>query len=102
MKALLHIEGTDNMVFDGLDTTCWHVALIANVHTARIRNMFPGQRYTFIFKQSNLGKHIFTWPPACVNGLAVSVDPNTLTIQNFIADTGGILRAHHAGTWRTA
>lgn len=99
MRNYLYIEAQENMLFDGLEAESWHIALGTNVHTARVKNISPGQLYTFLFEQDYAGSHTFTWPPACTNATAISMDPDAITIQNFIGDTGGILRAHVPGTW---
>jgi hypothetical protein len=100
MRNYLYIDAQNNMLFDGLEAECWHIALGVNVSSARVKNISPGQLYTFLFEQNYEGFNTFQWPSACVNGTAINLDPNSITIQNFIGDTGGILRAHVPGTWQ--
>jgi hypothetical protein len=98
MRNVLQIDAVDNMVFDGLQAVCWIIALNIDLTAARVRNISPGQLYTFIIRQGNQG-NTFVWPSACVNAIPVDRNPHSTTIQNFIGDTGGILRAHLPGTW---
>lgn len=86
------------MVFDGLEAVCWHVALTRDVSIARIRNISPGQLYTIILEQSSEGYNTFNWPELCVNAQPVNLEPYSKTIQNFVGDTGGILRANGPGS----
>ena len=87
------------IVFDGNKALCFIVSLHSSVTGARVKNIAPGARYTFIFHQDAAGQNTFAWPSQCVNGMLVDPAPNSTTVQNFIGTTGGNLLADIPGTW---
>lgn len=86
-------------LFDGNDALCFIVQLRSSVTNARVRNIAPGALYTFIIHQDATGGHSFVWPSECIDAAEVDMRKNTTTVQNFIGDTGGLLKADLAGTW---
>jgi hypothetical protein len=92
-------DSAQPMVFDGNVALCFIVKLHNNVANARVKNIAPGARYTFIIQQGSGGQNTFTWPTECVNAVTVNLMPNSTTVQNFIGNTGGMLFADIPGGW---
>jgi hypothetical protein len=87
------------LVFDGNEAVCFIVNLRNNVKTARVKNIAPGARYTFVIHQDSLGQHTFAWPSKCENAMMVDPAANATTVQSFIGTTGGMLLADIPATW---
>lgn len=89
------------IVFDGLEAVVWKILMSSNVVASgvTVKNVSPGQLYTFIFVQDAVGGHIFAWPAQVDNGALVDPQPNTTTVQNYIGNTGGILQSNAPGAW---
>jgi hypothetical protein len=98
-RTILTLTGADNMTLDGSLAQCWHIDLVSNVNSVRVKNMVAGVLYTVILEQDATGSHTFAWPPACINATAIDLAPLATTLQNFVGDTGGLLISHAPGTW---
>jgi hypothetical protein len=90
--------------FDGTDYTAFKITLTGDVNGATLGTFVPGNLYTFLIVQDGVGGHAFTWPsgPApsnLYNGAPVDQDPNSTTVQTFVADDAGVLWAIGPGTW---
>jgi hypothetical protein len=92
-------DSAQPMVFDGNVALCFIVKLHNSVASARVKNIAPGARYTFIIQQSPGGQNTFAWPTECVNAVMVDGTPNSYTVQDFIGSTGGLLFADLPGGW---
>jgi hypothetical protein len=99
MRPILQLEAFNNMLFDGITAACWIVSLHTSVGTARVRNIIPGQLYTVVFMQDQVGGHLFTWPSQFHNAKTVNLTAHAITLQNFIGLAGGDLYANMPGTW---
>jgi hypothetical protein len=75
-----------DMVFDGTTYIGFKTTLPGNVSNPTIQNMQPGNLYTFIIVQDGAGNHTFTWPADVHNAVPVDPEPNSSTIQTFVAD----------------
>jgi len=93
-RPFQNLNSTGSMVFDGLAAVCWFIHMSTTVAHPRVINISPGQLYTFIFTQDGVGNHPMMWPDNCVNAAPIDPAPNSLTVQNFIADQGGFLIAN--------
>jgi hypothetical protein len=92
---------TGLVLFDGLQAVTWKVLMKQSVPASgvRLKNISPGQIYTFIFQQDADGGHSFTWPVARVrNGTRLDLRPLAVSVQNYIGSTGGILLSDLPGT----
>lgn len=102
MKNNLIIMDTSGVLtFDGLEGVAWKVFMRHNVaqRGVRIINVAPGQLYTFIFQQDGNGKHTMQWPSQAIGGAQVDLNPDATSVQNFIGDVGGRIRAVMPGAW---
>ena len=93
-RPFLNLESAGGLLFDGLQAVCWFIHMSSSVTAARVSNSSPGQLYTFVFTQDAKGGHVMNWPANCLNAAAIDPAPNSVTVQNFIGDTGNILRAN--------
>ncbi len=94
----LMLDSAIPLVFDGAQAQCFIVILRSTVLHSRTRNIVPGVRYTFIFRQS--GGYSFAWPEVCRNAAPVDTTAGSTTVQNFIGNTDGYMDVHAVGTWR--
>jgi hypothetical protein len=97
-RPFLTLNSSEAILFDGLAAVCWFVNMHSSVSSPRIRNMAPGQLYTFVFTQDAVGGHTMSWPGNCVNAAPIDPAPNATTVQSLIGDLGGILYANIAPT----
>ena len=75
------------------------ITLKTSVLSLRVRNAMPGMLYVFLFKQNSIGGKTVAWGADIRNGTGIDPRPLAITVQSFIADTGGILKANLPGTW---
>ena len=87
------------MVLDALQAETFVITMGASVQTLRMKNLTPGMLYVFLLKQNNSGGNSIAWGADIRNGTAADPRPFAVTVQSFIADTGGILKANLPGTW---
>ena len=92
---------TGLVLFDGLQAVMWMVLMKQSIAASgvRVKNMAPGQLYTFIFQQDAIGGFTFDWPGHIQNGGIIDPAPDAISVQNFIGNTSGILIANLPGTW---
>ena len=75
-------------VFDGSVYTAWQLTLLGDTIGAVFENLIDGNLYTTILIQDGVGGHSFEWPSNVVNATSVYQDPDSITIQTFVAITG--------------
>lgn len=82
------VPPADDMAFDGSIYSAFKTTLTGDVARPGIENMEPGNLYTFIVVQDATGGHsLLPWPPLGMhNATAIDLDPNSTTIQTFVAD----------------
>jgi hypothetical protein len=97
-RPFLNIDSSGALLFDGLVAVCWFIHMKSDVINARVRNVSPGQLYTFVFTQDAVGGHRMTWPSNCVNAAPIDPAPNATTVQNLVSDANGFLYANVAAT----
>jgi hypothetical protein len=90
--------------FPGNVYTAWQITLDHDVNGAYLIDIVPGNLYTFIIIQDAVGGHEFEFPtgPAPMgtrNVAEVNPEPNSTTIQTFVADENGLLWAIGPGMW---
>jgi hypothetical protein len=93
-RPFQNIESGGAVLFDGLVAVCWFIHMRSNIASARVQNISPGQMYSFVFTQDAVGGHTINWPVNCVNAGPIDPQPNSITVQNFIGNTGGIMLAN--------
>jgi hypothetical protein len=69
------------------------------VVTLNAKNFIPGHLYFFLFKQDSVGGRTLAWGTNTSNGSALDPEPNSVTVQSFMADASGVLRANLPATW---
>jgi hypothetical protein len=99
VDLLLVVDPADDMVFDGSASTAFKTTLTLNVTQPVFENMAPGNLYTFIIVQDGTGGWDFVWPANVYNASPVDLDPNSTTVQTFVADDLGDLYAISVGTY---
>lgn len=89
------------VVFDGLRAVAWTVLMKNSVPASGVifKNIAPGQLYTFIFEQDAEGGHRFEWPQQVRNSMSIDPDPGAVSVQNYVASTGGVLFPNLPGAW---
>lgn len=98
-NLLLILPAADVMAFDGSKSTAFKTTLPGSVTNATFPNMASGQLYTFIIVQDATGGWNFVWPANVHNAARVCHDPNSTTVQTFVADEFGNLYAIAPGTY---
>jgi hypothetical protein len=101
-RAYLNLECNGVLVFDGLQAVCWFVAMTRSASTTVVRNVAPGQLYTFVFTQGNVGGQTMTWPSNCINAGSIDLAPNAVTTITFIGNVGNMLYANISPTGYSA
>jgi hypothetical protein len=90
-RPFQNLASSGTLLFDGLKAVCWFVTMNTDISSPRIINIAPGQLYTFVFAQSATGGHVMNWPANCINAAPIDPAPNSITVQNFVGNTGGLL-----------
>ena len=98
-RPFTNIESGGAIAFDGLQAVCWFIHMRSDINSSRVVNISPGQLYTFVFTQDATGNHNLTWPANCINGIPINPTPNSITVQNFVGMTGGLLYGNILGMW---
>lgn len=82
-------------VFNGAAGLTFEFALAGNVlpGAAVFTGAVPGNLYTFILTQDQVGGRTFQWPANIRNGAAVNRIANSLTVQTFVARSDASLDA---------
>jgi hypothetical protein len=99
MRRLVQLAAAQTVVLNGLDGETFVLSMGTSVSQVRVKNLTPGQLYVLILKQNNIGGHTIAYGPDIRNGVAADPRPLAVTVQSFIADTGGILKSNLPGTW---
>jgi len=99
MRRLIRQPALPSMVFDARKGETFVIALRTNVNSLRVINAIAGTLYIFVVKQNNIGGKTLAWGSSIRNATGVDPRPLAVTVQSFIADTGGILKANLPGTW---
>ena len=87
------------MLLDGSQYESFVIECNSAVLNLRIKNVSPGRLYVFVISQNGKGNHQFNWGAQARNAVAVSLDPNAVTVQCFVGLAGGLLQAIPPGTW---
>jgi hypothetical protein len=99
MRRLIYESAAQSLIFDALKGETFVIGMGTSVQKLRVKNAAPGQLYDFILKQNQAGGHRLIWGQNIRNGGMPDPRPYAVTVQSFIADTGGILDANIPGTW---
>lgn len=91
--------GSDFPIFDGNEALNWVVLMTSSVADARVKNIAPGARYTFVFIQNAVGGHTFQWPSNCLNPPPINIDPNGKTAALFIGTSEGNIAGNSPAIW---
>lgn len=87
------------MVIDALLGETFVIGMATSIQKIRVKNVTPGMLYVFILKQDNSGGASIQWGSSIRNGTGADPRPFAVTVQSFVGDTGGILKANIPGTW---
>lgn len=96
-NLLLTIGYDPAAVFPGDTYTSWQMWLTGDC-APQFTNLVDGNLYTVILYQDDVGSHQFLWPDNVFNGITIDPEPNSTTVQTFVA-TSGNLYAIAPGTW---
>jgi hypothetical protein len=99
MRRLRQLAAAQTIVLNGILAETFVLSMETSVSQVRVRNLTPGQLYIVILKQNNTGGHTIAWGTSARNAVPTDPRPFAVTVQSFIADTGGILRGNLPGTW---
>lgn len=72
--------------FPGDQYTAWEIVLTGDCNPT-FTNLTEGNLYTVIIVQDDAG-HLFNWPANVKNPTTVDPDPDSITIQTFVAVSG--------------
>lgn len=81
---LLEVPYSETPDFPGDTYTSWMITLAGDA-SATFTNLVDGNLYTIIIVQDATGNHNFDWPDNVFNSTAIDNDPNSMTIQTFVA-----------------
>lgn len=84
---LLVVPYSETPVFPGDTYPSWMITLWGDA-SATFTNLVDGNLYTIIIAQDAGGNHQFDWPDNVFNTTAINLDPNSMTIQTFVAISG--------------
>jgi hypothetical protein len=70
--------------FPGDTFTSWQITLEGDA-SPTFTNLVDGNLYTIIAIQDSGGEHKFDWPSNVFNATPVNPDPNSMTVQTFVA-----------------
>jgi len=93
------LGASQSMQFNGDVYTAFKTTLTGDVTDPQIDKMIAGNLYTFIIEQDGAGNHLFVWPSGVKNAARVDPDPNSTTVQTFVADEFGNLLAIEPATY---
>src|SRR5947208_11498684 len=99
MRRLKQLAAAQTVVLNGLEAETFVLSMGTSVSQVRVKNLTPGQLYILILKQNNTGGHTITYGANIRNAVPADPWPLAITVQSFIADTGGILKSNLPGTW---
>jgi flagellar hook assembly protein FlgD len=86
-------------ICDGAVGNYFEILLSAAMTVPSIVNMTPGVLYTFNIQQDSTGGRNFAWPGNVSNGNQVKLDPDSVTVQTFIASRTANLLAITPNQW---
>jgi ABC-type Zn uptake system ZnuABC Zn-binding protein ZnuA len=99
MRRIKQLAAAQTVVLNGLEAETFVLSMDTSVSQVRVKNLSPGQLYVLILKQNHAGGHTIAYGASIRNAVAADPRPFAVTVQSFIADTGGILRSNLPGTW---
>jgi hypothetical protein len=99
MRRIKQLAAAQTVVLNGLEGETFVLSMGTSVSHVQVKNLTPGQVYVLILKQNNTGGHTIAYGASIRNAIAADPRPFAVTVQSFIADTGGILRSNLPGTW---
>jgi hypothetical protein len=88
-NLLLIIAYDPAAVFPGDTFTSWEMWLTGDCAPTFI-NLVDGNLYTVILYQDSVGGHQFFWPSNVFNAVPVDPDPDSTTVQTFVAIDGDL------------
>lgn len=97
MRRLLFQPAAQSMMIDALLGETFLISMGTSIEKISVKNVTPGMLYVFILKQNNAGSHSIQWGDKIRNAVSADPRPFAVTVQCFIADTGGILESNIPG-----
>lgn len=88
-NLLLTVAYDPAAVFPGDTYTSWEMWLTGDCAPSFI-NLVDGNLYTVILYQDSVGDNQFLWPSNVFNAVPVDPDPNSTTVQTFVAIDGDL------------
>jgi hypothetical protein len=99
MRRLVAIDAARTLTLNGVDGETFVINMVTSITRLRAKYFTPGVLYVLIFKQTQAGGQTVEQIAEISNGTAIDSRPFAVTVQSYIADIGGVLRAHIPGTW---
>jgi hypothetical protein len=99
MRRLVTIDAAQKTTINGVDGETFAVYMATSILELNAKNFSPGVLYIIALIQNYAGKHTVAWGSNVSNASAADPLPFAVTIQSFIADSTGILRANLPATW---
>jgi hypothetical protein len=88
-NLLLIVAYSPTAQFPGDVFTSWQITLAGDCAPTFV-SLVDGNLYTLIVKQDGTGGHQLTWPANVSNATMIDTDPNSTTIQAFVAVSGDL------------
>lgn len=96
----IHIgNSSQTMLLDAYSAETFVIWLRGNVASLTVKNITAGRLYVFILKMDAIGGHRFSWGGQIQNASPINSTPNSVTVQCFIGNSGGILMADAPASW---
>jgi hypothetical protein len=96
---LLVVPWSATPEFPGDTYTSFRITLDGNVTSTTAPGAVSGNLYTFIIFQDAVGGHAWVWPNNCINGSAINLNPNGLTVQTFVMGLNNLVAIGPATWW---
>jgi hypothetical protein len=89
--SLVIVNYATSITFNAATSAGFDLTLTGNVSVSALSNTSVGQIITFIVRQDSTGNRIFPWPTNLTNPQQICPAPNSVSIQQFVVTTTGIL-----------
>jgi hypothetical protein len=98
MRRLVTIDAAQTTTLNGVEGETFVVLMATSILELNAKNFTPGVLYVIILKQNYRGGHSIAWGNVA-NGGPANPAPYAITVNTFIADSTGTLKASLPGTW---
>jgi hypothetical protein len=100
MRRIKQLAAAQTVVLNGLEGETFVLSMGTSVSQVQVKNLSPWPGLcAHPEAEQHAGGHTIAYGASIRNAIAADPRPFAVTVQSFIADTGGILRSNLPGTW---